>query len=258
MYQIYYNALPLYQFSNLRRSIQRAFTLIELLVVIAIIAILASMLLPALKLAKDTAKGIVCIGNLKQIGQGSILYTNDNDNILPTILGTSALYKLHLIHWYRNQDFVRYFGIKANNPTDAYDALKFGQNKTFICPSAEFPHLSATFDPAFRSVDYAGNTFTGGKYFTRRFVKASECTRPDEMLWWGDCKTSLWIYSDEHINKDQIGYWHNGHANLVYLDGHAKAKKGPWPIGPSEDTSADNPFWKPNPGFKRAASLDLL
>ena len=59
------------------------FTLIELLVVITIIAILASMLLPALQGAKAASMRVVCMSNLKQLGQSLHIYVDDHDGMPP-------------------------------------------------------------------------------------------------------------------------------------------------------------------------------
>ena len=61
---------------------KKGFTLIELLVVIAIIALLLSILLPALTNAKEQGKRMVCLSNLKQMTLGWIMYSNDNDDKL--------------------------------------------------------------------------------------------------------------------------------------------------------------------------------
>lgn len=66
------------------RKSPSAFTLIELLVVIAIIAILAAILFPVFAQAREKARQTTCLSNLKQIGNGIIMYTQDNDEILPS------------------------------------------------------------------------------------------------------------------------------------------------------------------------------
>jgi prepilin-type N-terminal cleavage/methylation domain-containing protein len=136
------------RFSVLRKRNVEAFTLIELLVVIAIIAILASLLLPALARAKESGRRAACKNNLHQTGVAMQIYTQDNNNLLPDL---------------------RYSPYTATPPTAvglwAWDiSTNFtdqmiyngGSQNVFYCPSN--PDFNCTntwdFNPTFRITGY--------------------------------------------------------------------------------------------------------
>lgn len=105
-----------------QKKIEKAFTLIELLVVIAIIAILAAMLLPALKGARDLAKQTACANQLRQIGFQFMSYLNNFNSIYPPSFSDPTENTKGAWNRYSMGDYFDY-------------DKKPGNNELFVCPS---------------------------------------------------------------------------------------------------------------------------
>jgi prepilin-type N-terminal cleavage/methylation domain-containing protein/prepilin-type processing-associated H-X9-DG protein len=115
---------------------RRGFTLIELLVVIAIIALLLSIIFPAIRAARETAKRVICGSNLKTIGQGVFLYAADHDDRLMPPISPDNLHWSHLVF---RIDKSKPFGEHITNTYGfayLYTTQIIKNPKVFYCPSA--------------------------------------------------------------------------------------------------------------------------
>ena len=219
---------------NRRGGPEFAFTLIELLVVIAIIAVLASMLLPALSRAKMLAKKTKCTNSLMQIGLAMRMYADDNRDRLPdqfTIPNYSAI-------WIGFKRLTKpYLGISNTNNPSTNDFV-------YHCPSDYgFPALNLDY-PAYKdpSQDFSSYIFNG--VFWAPNIGGSRFSSIQNTV-----KTVLIIEYAAHGPVD----WHKkkrrdqlrenkAESNTCFLDGHVKMTKiyydrraGPWEYNPPAD-----------------------
>ena len=146
----------------------RQFTLIELLVVVGIIAILMTMLLPALRKSRKYSLKIYCVSNLKQIGTSLQMYGNDNDSFFPTAE-----------NWWSEKVLGEY--LKTTQSQAKLNTIVWcpSETRAFILTASEFD------DPAnevyFPYPNYAYLYYWGSTQYNT-FWKLSKIGRPSEKI----------------------------------------------------------------------------
>jgi prepilin-type N-terminal cleavage/methylation domain-containing protein/prepilin-type processing-associated H-X9-DG protein len=114
---------------RVKSSSCRAFTLIELLVVIAVLAVIVSLLLPALNRAREAAQAATCMSNLRQVGQGFLVYATVNDGWIPVSrTGSNAPNDGDIAQW-------PYFLVAGYSSGNQSGRPTYVAPKAIFCPS---------------------------------------------------------------------------------------------------------------------------
>lgn len=213
---------------------RRAFTLIELLVVIAIIAILAAMILPALSRAKDKAKGVSCLNNLKQWAGATMMFALENDDKLPrdgSSNGSTEEYG-----WYI--DLPRMLNIPNYHyqPWHTNASIEPGRS-IWICPSN--PRRSN----GNNLFHYCLNELVNG-IGTANQRRLYTIPQPVNTVWLFDNGKLAAVAQEGNVHPNL----HNQGANFGLLDGHAARFKNTeyWDFAANKGrTNSPNLIWIP-------------
>jgi prepilin-type processing-associated H-X9-DG protein/prepilin-type N-terminal cleavage/methylation domain-containing protein len=237
------------------RTSRTAFTLVELLVVIGIIALLISMLLPALNKARSHARRVACSANLRQVSMAFMLYRHDNDNFLPPVnsfvsynaSGTSKVYGMY-------NALGKYVGrpqwgglneppVSSDNPDqlkfDSYWGAQKGDKFTrtvFYCPDSPQPSPQPWYAVSYGESLYLQHP--GGRGPDISVANPRPWTRPrratavrspstaphiaDASTWYlGDIRYIRRGSPNFDLTKIKMDlYRHNKGTNVLFLDGH--------------------------------------
>lgn len=243
---------------------RRGFTLIELLVVIAIIAILAAILFPVFAQAREKARAITCISNLKQVGLGALMYSQDYDEmILPERMSYTdqevGSYQGNVRDWARYwpyivQPYIKNFKVTACPDYPTPDALFWASNPegTRLGGTIAINDMMSNWDnsnvtqaaisPVTSKVLFADSAFiydskiAGGPWGASGISAYKKfLTNPDDYSLYSKMSAGAMFRSEKWNNWVSTVQTtdlsvppvpiHSGTCSVCFFDGHAKAIK---------------------------------